>query len=91
MLCDRIVVVKEVSGTVKLAVRSGFGQPCGGPQGKIARIAHGDEEAEVLKEFSLKSSDVKRMAEGQFFMPGGSATSELHPVQPCHLLSSPAN
>ena len=41
-----------------------------GTQGKIARIAHGDEEADVLKQFCLKSTDVKRMTDGQFFMPG---------------------
>ena len=62
------------------------------PQGKIARIAHGDEEAKVLKEFSLKSSDVKRMAEGQFFMPGGSKQhqSSIDPPE-CIPLPQPSN
>lgn len=40
------------------------------PQGKIARITSGDHEAEVLQEFNIKSSEVRRLEEGMFFMPG---------------------
>ncbi|GAX82583.1 hypothetical protein CEUSTIGMA_g10009.t1 [Chlamydomonas eustigma] len=39
-------------------------------EGKIARIATGDHESEVLQEFSLSSSDVRRLREGEFFLPG---------------------
>jgi guanine deaminase len=38
--------------------------------GKIAKIAAGSEEATVLSIYDVPANEVKRLAEGQFLMPG---------------------